>query len=162
MRTLVIQGVVLVAGAELLTLVLRQRQLLLWAAGIAVAALLLGARRLLGGGGTEPATDRSASDDAEKLLRHWMSGTETRIHWAEATRTDWDRHWRPILARRFEIATGQRKAKDPGAFDATGRMLFGTELWQWVDPGNIAQSGGREPGPGRTTLEEILERLEQR
>jgi hypothetical protein len=66
-----------------------------------------------------------------------------------------------MLARRFAIATGQKQAKDPAAFDATGRMLFGAELWAWVDPNNVARTGGREPGPGRATLEEILDRLEK-
>jgi hypothetical protein len=40
-------------------------------------------------------------------------------------------------------------------------MLFGAELWAWVDPNNVARTGGREPGPGRATLEEILDRLEK-
>jgi hypothetical protein len=31
----------------------------------------------------------------------------------------------------------------------------------WVNPNNIAHTGVNEPGPGRATLEEILERLEQ-
>jgi hypothetical protein len=41
-------------------------------------------------------------------------------------------------------------------------MLFGDELWPWVDPGNVAPAGDRGPGPGRAVLEEILYRLEQR
>ena len=40
-------------------------------------------------------------------------------------------------------------------------MLFGTELWGWVDPDNVARTGGSEPGPGRGALNEILQRLEQ-
>jgi hypothetical protein len=66
-----------------------------------------------------------------------------------------------MLARRFAIATGQKQAKDPAAFDATGRTLFGSELWAWVDPNNVSRTGVSEPGPGRARLEEILERLEQ-
>jgi hypothetical protein len=66
-----------------------------------------------------------------------------------------------MLARRFAITTGQSQAKDPAAFDATGRMLFGPQLWAWVNPNNVAQSDGGEAGPGRATLAEILERLEQ-
>ncbi|PRC61352.1 hypothetical protein C6A85_09785, partial [Mycobacterium sp. ITM-2017-0098] len=42
-----------------------------------------------------------------------------------------DRRLRPMLARQFELAAGQRKAKDARAFESTGRMLFGDELWQW-------------------------------
>jgi hypothetical protein len=34
-------------------------------------------------------------------------------------------------------------------------------MWGWVDQENIARTGGREPGPGRAALEEILQRLEQ-
>jgi hypothetical protein len=90
-----------------------------------------------------------------------MSQTETLICRAESTRTDWDRHLRPRLAREFASATGQRQAKDPAAFIATGQMLFGPELWQWVDPDNVARKGGDAPGPGRGVLDEILERLER-
>ena len=96
----------------------------------------------------------------EETLRSWLTRTETLIRRSESTRTDWDRHLRPMLARRFAITTGQSQAKDPAAFDATGQMLFGPQLWAWVNPNNVAQTGAREPGPGRATLAEILERLE--
>jgi hypothetical protein len=43
----------------------------------------------------------------------------------------------------------------------TGRIVFGDELWQWVDPSNVMPTGGHEPGPGRGALKEILERLER-
>jgi hypothetical protein len=91
----------------------------------------------------------------------WLSRTETMIHRSESTRADWDRHLRPMLARRFALATGQKQTKDPAAFDATGRTLFGSELWTWVNPNNVSRTGVSEPGPGRAMLEEILERLEQ-
>ncbi|EUA56091.1 hypothetical protein I550_4249 [Mycobacterium intracellulare 1956] len=94
-------------------------------------------------------------------MRRWLSTTETTIRRSEATRADWDRHLRPMLARRYEIATGQRQAKDPAAFHATGRMLFGVELWDWVNPNNVIRNGDRQPGPGRAALEEILRKLEQ-
>jgi hypothetical protein len=94
-------------------------------------------------------------------LRRWLSSTQTTICWSDSTRADWDRHLRPMLARRFAIATGQRQAKDPATFSATGQMLFGAELWKWVDPNNVTRTGSREPGPGRGALEEILQKLEQ-
>jgi hypothetical protein len=90
-----------------------------------------------------------------------LSRTETLISWSESSRADWDRRLRPMLARQFELAAGQRKAKDAKAFESTGRMLFGDELWRWVDPENISRTGGQEPGPGRGTLNEILQRLER-
>ncbi len=40
-------------------------------------------------------------------------------------------------------------------------MLFGEDLWEWVNPNNVARTGDRQPGPGRATLEAILQRLEQ-
>ena len=109
---------------------------------------------------TRAATPAPAANALEESLRSWLSRTETLIHRSESTRADWDRHLRPMLARRFAITTGQHQAKDPAAFDATGQMLFGPQLWAWVDPNNVAQTGAREPGPGRATLAEILERLE--
>ncbi|BBY61069.1 hypothetical protein MSAR_42050 [Mycolicibacterium sarraceniae] len=46
------------------------------------------------------------------------------------------------------------------ALQATGRIVFGDNLWDWVDPNNVARDRGREPGPGYKTLEEILRRME--
>lgn len=66
-----------------------------------------------------------------------------------------------MLARQFELATGQQQRKDPAAFRATGEMLFGPKLWMWVDPDNIGRFDVDGPGPGRAALNEILERLEQ-
>jgi hypothetical protein len=66
-----------------------------------------------------------------------------------------------MLARQFGIATGQKQNKNPDGFRATGRMLFGDELWAWVDPENVARTGQHVPGPGRDALDEILRRLEQ-
>ena len=74
---------------------------------------------------------------------------------------DWDRHLCPMLARRYQITTGQRQAKDPAVFRATGEMLFGAELWEWVNPNNVERGAAGQPGPGRAALEEILRRLEQ-
>jgi hypothetical protein len=101
------------------------------------------------------------ADERGAALRRWVDRTETMVGWAEATRADWDRRLRPMLARQFELATGQRKSRDHGAFQATGRMLFGPELWQWVDPENVSRTGTDEPGPGRAALDEILRRLER-
>jgi hypothetical protein len=40
-------------------------------------------------------------------------------------------------------------------------MLFGAELWPWVDPENVSLDRRDEPGPGRAALDEILQRLER-
>lgn len=161
MKALALQGVLLVLAVQLAVLFTHQRQVLLLATGIAVAMPLAGIRRLLTTGGTGSPEVSAPIDEPGESLRQWLSATEARIRWAESTRADWDRRWRPILARRFEVSTGQPRAKNE-AFSATGVMLFGDELWPWVDPGNVASTGGRGPGPGRAVLEEILYRLEQR
>jgi hypothetical protein len=159
MKRLLALGVCFIAGAELLALIAPDRRFVLVAAGVALALVLLDVRRLLALG-IEPAADLNP-DDLGNSLRRWLATTETTIRWSESTRTDWDRHLRPMLARRYEIATGQRLAKDPVAFQSTGRMLFGDELWEWVNPNNIERSDDPRPGPGRAAFEEILRKLEQ-
>lgn len=152
-------GVSLMVGVEVLALLTHQRQIIPAASGAAVAALLFGVRRVMAGAAS--AGDDAGPEHRTDLLRRWLSSTETLVYWSERTRADWDRHWRPILGRKFEVTTGQRRTKDRAAFDATGRMLFGPELWAWVDPENVTRTEGGDPGPGRDTLAEILQRLEQ-
>lgn len=152
-------GFCLIIGVELMALILHDRRILLGASGVALALVLLGVRRILGR--RSDAEDDPAADDLGDSLRHWLAATETTIRRSEATRADWDRHLRPMLARRYEIATGQRQSKDPAAYHATGRMLFGEALWEWVDPNNVTMSGDGRPGPGRAALQDILRRLEQ-
>lgn len=159
MKRIVAAGVLLVVGAELLALAGPDRGLILIMSGVAVACALLGLRWYLV---REAALDREEQyiDDAASL-RRWLSRTETLIGQSDATRRDWDRHLRPTLARQFEMATGQKRSKNRAAYNATGLMLFGADLWAWVDPENVARSGLDEPGPGRTALDEILQRLER-
>jgi len=160
MKKLVAAGVFVVVLVELVAVAVLDREFVLVAVGVMVALVLLCLRLYLvrepgyvSGGGP-------ANDPAESL-RRWLSRTETLISRSETTRRDWDRHLRPMLARQFEMATGQRRAKDYAAFHATGNMLFGAELWGWVDPQNVSRTGDGEPGPGREALNEILRRLEQ-
>ncbi|MGV0838157.1 hypothetical protein [Mycolicibacterium thermoresistibile] len=145
---------------ELAALLVPERRVVLLLSGAAVATALLAARWLLGreaavSGQSSAAADRSAA------LQRWLVRTQTLIGWSEASRSDWDRHLRPLLARQFEMATGQRRRKDPNGFRATGRLVLGPELWPWVDPDNVARSAAAQPGPGRDVLHEILQRLEQ-
>lgn len=159
MKQLVALGISVVLSAELAALSLNDRRFVLWVAGAAALFALVNVRQVLGRDIEPPPAP--ATNALEESLRSWLSRTQTLIHRSESTRADWDRHLRPMLARRFGIATGQKQAKDPRAFDATGRTLFGADLWAWVDPNNVAHDGAREPGPGRAMLQEILERLEQ-
>lgn len=162
MKMLALQGILLVAVVEMVALMTDQRAALSWVVAVAVAVPLIGVLRLLTGDSTDGTAQPAPADEPGDALRRWLSGTEARIRWSESTRADWDRHWRPILARRYEVSTGQRRAKDPAAYQTTGALLFGEALWPWVDPGNVAPSGRGEAGPGRAVLEEILCRLEQR
>ncbi len=159
MKKLIALGVFLIVGTELLALILHDRRFVLATSGAAAALVLLNIRRFLGHG-TQPAAEPD-DDDLGDALRRWLITTETTIRWSDSTRADWDRHLRPLLARRFELATGHGRAKDPKTFDASGQMLFGPELWEWVNPNNVAPNGGHEAGPGRMKFEEILQRLEQ-
>jgi hypothetical protein len=159
-KRFVAAGVCVVVLVELVAVVLLDSERFLVASGLIVALVLLALRWLLARD-AEPDPGGASVNDPAESLRRWLSRTETLISRTESTRRDWDRHLRPMLARQFELATGHRQAKDPVAFQATGRMLFGAELWQWVDPQNVSRTGGEEPGPGREALDEILQRLER-
>lgn len=160
MKVFVAAGLCMVIMAELVVLVVLDRELFLLASGLTVAIVLFTLRVLLVRE-TEPDWGDASANDPAESLRRWLSRTETLISRSESTRRDWDRHLRPMLARQFELATGHRQIKDPVAFQATGQMLFGSELWRWVDPQNVSRTGGDEPGPGRDALAEILERMER-
>lgn len=160
MKKILAVSIFLVVTAELMVLRLPERGLVLVISGATVGFGILALRWLLNRGMDTERDERGGHDPGAALLR-WLSRTETLIARSETTRSDWDRHLRPMLARQFVLATGGRQSKDPAAFQATGRMLFGAELWQWVDPENVAPEGDREPGPGRRTLDAILQRLEQ-
>jgi hypothetical protein len=159
MKKLVAAGIFIVLLVEAMAIATLDRELVLVAVGVMVALVLLTLRLYLV---HEPGYDPDAmTNDASESLRRWLSRTETLVSRAESTRRDWDRHLRPMLARQFELATGQRQARNHAAFHATGTMLFGSELWAWVDPQNVSRTGESEPGPGREALDEILRRLEQ-
>src|ERR1700754_2454239 len=160
MKKLVAAAFLLVVGAELIALASPDRRMVLVMSGVAVACALLAVRWMLMRE-AEPGAEEPRADDAAESLRRWLSRTETLISRSEATRSDWDRHLRPMLARQYEMATGQKRIKDRAAYHATGQMLFGAELWAWVDPENVSRSGVEQPAPGRTALDEILQRLER-
>jgi hypothetical protein len=160
MNRLVAASFSIVIAVELVAIAAPDRRIALWAAGAVVAVSLLSFGRLVVGAGDGAPADHDRGGPTESLQR-WLSRTQTMIHWSDSTRSDWDKHLRPMLARQYEMATGQRRAKDPDSYQATGRMLFGDELWCWVDPENVRRSRRDEPGPGRTALDRILQRLEQ-
>ncbi|EUA13653.1 hypothetical protein I553_6772 [Mycobacterium xenopi 4042] len=112
MKKVVASGVLIIVGVEVLALLLHDRRLVLWTSGAAAAIAMFYVRSFVGRD-IEPPVAEPGSDLFGDSLRSWLSRTETMIRWSESTRSDWDRHLRPILARRFEIATGQRQAKDP-------------------------------------------------
>jgi hypothetical protein len=160
MNRVVAGGFFLIVAVELLVLVAPDRRSVLLAAAAMATIAVLAVRWSLDRDGDDAAEESRSRDPAE-ILRKWLARTETLIQWSEATRADWDRHLRPMLARQFELATGQRKSKNASAFHVTAEMVFGAELWPWVDPDNVSPTGRDEPGPGREVLDQILQRLER-
>ncbi len=156
MTRLLAAGIVGVLVAEVVGVLIGWRWALP-AAGVAVAVFGLQIVANLAAA-SRPAPADTAADPALESLYRWKAQTESMLQWADATRGEWDRYLRPKLARDFLQATRQ---KDPAAVKAAGRLLFGDDLWQWVDPDNVSPSRRNEPAPGRGTLETILVRLEQ-
>ncbi|HYO05336.1 MAG TPA: hypothetical protein VET27_27210 [Mycobacterium sp.] len=150
---------VVVLGAQLMALSHPDKHVVLWTGAAAAMLVLLLVRWFLVRDAGSAVDDSRARDPAESL-RRWRSKTEILIARADSTRSDWDKYLRPMLARQFELATGQPKAKDPRVFHATAIALFGEQLWHWVDPDNVSRSGAEEPGPGRAVLNDVLQRLE--
>jgi hypothetical protein len=160
MKKLVAAGAFIVVLVEVMAIAVLDRALVVAVVGGMVALVLLTLRfYLVRDPGHDPG-DGPGNEPAESL-RRWLSRTETMISRSDSTRRDWDRHLRPMLARQFELATGCRQLRDRAAFHATGALVFGDDLWAWVDPQNVSRTGGNEPGPGREALDEILRRLEQ-
>ncbi|MEO9221627.1 MAG: hypothetical protein ABI251_07600 [Mycobacteriaceae bacterium] len=150
MRAVAVAALGAVAAAELALLWGRWSWWSMVAMILAVIALLtcrLALFREVATVPTEPAPDES--------LQRWQRRTETLISWSEGSRADWDRHLRPMLAR--QLRTGFAAGSDA----ATGDMVFGPQLWAWVDPSTVASAAEAErPGPGREVLGAILDRLE--
>ncbi len=161
MTRLIAGGFVVIVLVETVAFVVDPRAALP-VAGLAVAGfVLLAADRLAG---AQAAPRAPAGTAADESLRRWRAQTEAVIAWADSTRGDWDRHLRPRLAREFMMATGHRDDlgdREAAAQQETGLMVFGEELWPWVDSRNVTRTGRDAPGPGRAALEEILRRLEQ-
>lgn len=149
-----------IVGVEALTLSLPDRDMVTWLAGGMAALALLAVRWHVVREPLSNADDSRARDPAESL-RRWLARTETQVSWADGSRGDWDKHLRPMLARQFELSTGQRLSRNPETLHATARMVFGDDLWAWVDPNNVHATDRDEPGPGRAVLDQILQRLER-
>lgn len=156
MSRLLAGGFLGVLVAEVIGVVIGWR----WALPVAGAAVALFAwqiRAHLAAAGRAP-REEAGTDPALESLHRWKDQTESMLQWADATRGEWDRYLRPKLARDFLQATRQ---KEPVAIKAAGRLLFGDELWQWVDPDNVSPARRQDPAPGRATLDTILQKLEQ-
>ncbi|HEY7051188.1 MAG TPA: hypothetical protein VH496_03510 [Mycobacterium sp.] len=160
MNKFVVVGLTLVIGVEVLVFMTADRHVVLWISGATAAVVLLAGLRLLDSESRAASVEPPADGPAESMQR-WISRTESLIRWADSSQADWDRHLRPRLAREFMTATGQRQGRDNASMQATGRMVFGEDLWQWVDPSNISHADARNPGPGRDALYAILQRLER-
>ncbi|WP_243841528.1 hypothetical protein [Mycobacterium sp. DL592] len=153
-------GVCGVLAAEASSLLIPERHAMSWFSGVALAMALVAVRWSLGRRPESRPADGGA-DETGTTIKRWVERTESEIAWSDSTRADWDRRLRPALARQFEIATRQPRNRNPAAFANTGRILFGDDLWRWVDPENISRTGAQERGPGREVFVHIIERLER-
>lgn len=158
----VVTCVIVIAVIELVA-VERARGLLLIVAGIPVAVALgwlIWSLLERAEAGDADAIDDMDNGPAE-MLRRWHARAQMLADRADGSRADWDRHLRPLLAKEFELSSGQRVAKNRRAVEAAGVHQFGPELWRWVDPANSALRDQAGRAPGRAALDEILSRLQR-
>ncbi|MDG3009983.1 hypothetical protein G4X40_07460 [Rhodococcus sp. D2-41] len=159
MRAVVVAGLGAVLVAEGAAAAVGHRDRMLIVAGV-VVALVLAALHAGFSGRERTAADADEGSERAEVLGQWSARTRSLLEWSDGTRGDWDRHLRPLLARELAQSAGLRTLDEP----ATGLLLFGPELWPWVDPSNVAAAGSAardEPGPGRAALSRILDRLER-
>ncbi|WP_405167577.1 hypothetical protein OG203_22435 [Nocardia sp. NBC_01499] len=159
---IVVSAAIVVVLIELITLDRAREVMLLVAAVPVTVALAWLVWSLL-----ERAEPRGYADIDEiengpaEMLHRWHARAQMLADRAEGTRADWDRHLRPLLAKEFELSSGQRVTKNRRATEAAGIHLFGPELWRWVDPANSALRDQTTRAPGRAALDEILSRLQR-
>lgn len=159
---IVVSAAIVIALIEIVTLD-RARGVLLFVAAVPVAV----ACGWLVWSLLERAEPRGYQDVDEidngpaEMLRRWHARAQMLADRADGTRADWDRHLRPLLAKEFELSSGQRVAKNRKATEAAGIHLFGPQLWRWVDPANSALRDQTTRAPGRAALDEILSRLQR-
>ncbi|MBD8505888.1 hypothetical protein HT102_05250 [Hoyosella sp. G463] len=150
----------------MLVALLGRHDLLLPLPALIVACLFLALLYQLAVFGTE-APPASAEDDARAaqrgLLDRWLARARFTAEWADGTEQEWNLHLRPMLAREFEESFHLHAQHDPDTYTSTGLALFGSTLWPWVDPREVApaRQASARPSPGRAALTEILSRLER-
>jgi hypothetical protein len=164
MTRIVAGGVMVVILVEIVFVGGPARESMFLASALVLAVVLAALRAHLGEEGR--AADSSVPDTTpDESLQRWRERTRMQLAWADGTRGDWDRHMRPMLAKDFQLALGRRfdtvDVTGAGSLDSAGRMMFGEQLWPWVNPSDIAVRDRDRPGPGREVLAEILTRLEQ-
>jgi len=153
MRALAVAAIALLALVEI-PLVLGRGPW--WSAAAVVLAILVLALCRLALRTNVPEDTPEPLVESESLQR-WRKRTEALISWADGSRADWDQHLRPLLVREL------RKSATHGDDAATGLMVFGPQLWPWVDPSTVASAAdAARPGPGRAVLGAILDRLDTR
>ncbi|MEV6772739.1 hypothetical protein AB0N05_29285 [Nocardia sp. NPDC051030] len=163
-RVAIVVGAVALVGLFELLAIGNQRETLMPLAAIPVAGALWlliwtlqqRARKL---GPTGP-DDHEIDNGPAEMLQRWQARATMLADRAEGSRADWDRHLRPLLAKEFELTSGHRMAKNRRATEIAGQLLFGPELWRWVDPANAALRDQVNRAPGRAALDEILRRLQ--
>lgn len=111
----------------------------------------------------EASAEVDAQAAARGLLDRWLARARFTAEWADGTEQEWNLHLRPMLAREFEESFHLHAQRDPDTYTSTGLALFGSTLWPWVDPREVApaRQAAARPSPGRAALTEILSRLER-
>ncbi len=83
------------------------------------------------------------------------------MSWAEVSPRHFDLGTRPVLVRLLATRLADHHGVDLAADPDAARRLVGDEVWHWLDPDREVDRRGQPPGLDLTTLERIVDRLEQ-
>ncbi|MEU7137865.1 hypothetical protein ABZ942_00295 [Nocardia sp. NPDC046473] len=155
-----IAALVLIVVVDLASLAVGRRVLGV-ATGVVIAVLVLAVAGISTGIDRLPRIEsRPESAWGAAISRRQVRAALLLEH-VDGSRGEWDRYIRPLLAREFQLSVGYRVGVGSTALREMGRALFGPDLWHWVDPAAAAVSAQGEPGPGRETFVQIIDRMDR-
>lgn len=103
----------------------------------------------------EPESDKNAVEACPAYRRYLVAAA-----WSSGSVRDWDHSVRPVVGELVELAMAEHEpGTDPGQ---AARTLLGEQTWRLLDRDSPRSDDRTTPGPGRATLQTILDHVEKK